>query len=81
MKFTTKDYDQDTNHTGNCAEAFVGAWWFHNCYQSSLNGAAINRELSSENFGKGAHWISFNFYTPSLSETRMLIRPLDPAGI
>ena len=32
FSFTTKDRDNDVNPYGNCAEAYTGAWWFHNCF-------------------------------------------------
>ena len=34
-QFSTKDQDNDGS---KCAEINKGAWWFHNCRDSSLNG-------------------------------------------
>eukprot|EP00112_Aurelia_sp_Birch-Aquarium-sp1_P004537 Seg1515.2 transcript_id=Seg1515.2/GoldUCD/mRNA.D3Y31 product=Ryncolin-4 protein_id=Seg1515.2/GoldUCD/D3Y31 len=36
-KFSTNDKDND-NHGSNCANRHKGAWWYHACYQSNLNG-------------------------------------------
>ena len=35
--FSTKDRDHDTN-SDNCAVRWTGAWWFHICHYSHLNG-------------------------------------------
>lgn len=37
MKFSTHDNDNDRYH-GNCARSDIGAWWYHLCYDSNLNG-------------------------------------------
>lgn len=31
LKFTTKDQDND-NYGPNCAESFMGAWWYGSCH-------------------------------------------------
>ncbi|NWH33303.1 FGL1L protein, partial [Chloropsis hardwickii] len=36
MKFSAKDWDQDTS-TGNCATSSRGGWWYSACYSVRLN--------------------------------------------
>ncbi|XP_075146268.1 fibrinogen C domain-containing protein 1-like isoform X2 [Haematobia irritans] len=31
-KFSTKDQDNDRTSTKNCAEAYMGAWWYNGCH-------------------------------------------------
>uniref|UniRef100_A0A1I8I5S2 Fibrinogen C-terminal domain-containing protein n=1 Tax=Macrostomum lignano TaxID=282301 RepID=A0A1I8I5S2_9PLAT len=38
FQFTTKDADHDVQATYNCAERFVSAWWFSNCFDTNPNG-------------------------------------------
>ena len=38
MKFSTKDKDNDAWSGTSCATFYTGAWWYDNCYYSSLNG-------------------------------------------
>ncbi|XP_059147217.1 ficolin-1-like [Physella acuta] len=37
MKFSTTDNDNDADGR-NCAQSFMGGWWYTNCYQTNLNG-------------------------------------------
>ncbi|OXA37475.1 Fibrinogen C domain-containing protein 1 [Folsomia candida] len=49
-KFSTFDRDNDnTNH--NCAERYMGAWWFNNCFLSHLNGEYKNSSTTISNGG------------------------------
>ncbi|KAL9701616.1 hypothetical protein quinque_005057 [Culex quinquefasciatus] len=67
MKFTTIDRDYDTNPK-NCAEITKGAWWFHQCHQSHLNG----QHLDEKNWN-AINWNS-GWGNQGLKFTRMMIR-------
>ena len=41
-RFTTRDNDNDLWSGNNCAQQYTGAWWYNNCYLSSLNGHYFN---------------------------------------
>ncbi|XP_003389946.1 PREDICTED: fibrinogen C domain-containing protein 1-A-like [Amphimedon queenslandica] len=42
-KFATRDQDNDNCANGNCANYnHEGAWWYHNCFTSHLNGHYLN---------------------------------------
>ena len=45
MYFTTKDRDNDKLSRGNCARRKKGAWWYHYCFNSHLNGAYDTHNL------------------------------------
>ena len=59
MAFSTSDNDNDL-YDGNCAEMFLGAWWYDRCHSSNLNGYNYNNgslpELRPEFYGKGIIW-------------------------
>ena len=57
--FSTKDRDNDKHQTANCAEAYLGAWWYTACHSSNLNGYNYNRDDLPENptyYAKGIIW-------------------------
>ena len=43
-KFTTKDNDND-EYSGNCAIYLIGAWWYHRCDYSNLNGRYLTHNV------------------------------------
>ncbi|XP_050514536.1 fibrinogen C domain-containing protein 1-B-like isoform X3 [Diabrotica virgifera virgifera] len=75
QKFTTLDLDQDQKPDGNCAEIFIGAWWYNNCYESHLNGKFRNIRWPAAYKYKGIVWFGFKNNEYFLSQARMLIRP------
>ena len=42
--FSTKDRDNGL-YRANCAVDFTGAWWYHNCFDSNLNGKYLGNKL------------------------------------
>ena len=62
--FTTKDRDNDKQKSSNCAVNCKGAWWYHDCYSSSLN----------SNYGDSYyHW-----YWSPLKGSEMKLKPKSP---
>ena len=70
MAFTTKDRDND-RYQINCAVYSTGAWWFHNCYFSNLNGKYLGDTISS----RGVTWYHWKNEFVSLKFTEMKLRP------
>ena len=62
MAFSTSDNDNDLSD-GNCAETFLGAWWYTKCHASNLNGFNYNNgslpELRPEFYAKGIIWLNY----------------------
>ena len=59
MAFSTRDNDNDLAEE-NCAEHYLGAWWYDQCHDSNLNGFNYNNgslpELKPEYYAKGIIW-------------------------
>ena len=58
MAFSTSDNDNDVS-TANCAELYLGAWWYSACHASNLNGFNYNDGSLPENpefYAKGITW-------------------------
>ncbi len=68
--FSTFDNDQDAHSGGNCAQGYVGAWWYYACHMSNLNG-----QYGSVSYGQGLSWVSLAGYYESMAATTMMFRP------
>ena len=57
MAFSTSDNDNDSER--NCAETYLGAWWYKACHASNLNGFNYNDGSLPETpefYAKGIIW-------------------------
>jgi len=72
--FTTYDNDHDTCG-GNCALNYQGAWWYHCCHASNLNGLYLRGD--HESYANGVNWHKFRGHHYSLKDTEMKIRGLE----
>ncbi|CAL8286671.1 unnamed protein product [Merluccius merluccius] len=64
-------HDKDPESLGiHCARAYMGGWWYKNCYKTNLNGLY---NVSSNN--QGVVWIDWKGKDSSLPSTEMKIRP------
>ena len=69
--FTTRDRDNDGTDSRNCAEAYKGAWWYYDCYRSSLNG--LYHHSGPQTSGDTVSWNLWRS-TYSLKTTEMKLR-------
>ncbi|XP_073728068.1 uncharacterized protein tnxba [Misgurnus anguillicaudatus] len=67
--FSTKDKDPDILSI-HCAKAYMGGWWYKNCYKANLNGL-----YGSFSDNKGVVWIDWKGKDASLPFTEMKLRP------
>ena len=74
MAFTTKDRDNDPDSV-NCAISFKGAWWFHKCHSSHLNGFYLHGQHS--NTWEGVNWGLWKGSNYSAKRAEMKIKPVD----
>ena len=73
QKFSTKDRDNDV-WPNNCAEHFMGAWWYRNCHASNLNGLYLSGYHSVEAIGVNWRNWPVSGYKYSLKATEMKVR-------
>ncbi|KAF3839879.1 hypothetical protein F7725_018596 [Dissostichus mawsoni] len=67
--FSTRD--KDTDPLGiHCARAYMGGWWYKNCYKTNLNGLY---GINSNN--QGVVWIDWKGKDSSIAFTEMKFRP------
>ena len=72
QKFSTKDQDNDS-HGGHCAQTYrTGAWWYHNCGSSNLNG--VYYMVPNSPSARGVVWYHWRGWTYSLKVTEMKVR-------
>ncbi|XP_016122727.1 mucin-3B-like [Sinocyclocheilus grahami] len=67
--FSTIDKDPNTLSIP-CAKAYMGGWWYKNCYMANLNGL-----YASYSDNKGVVWIDWKGKDASLPFTEMKLRP------
>ena len=72
MAFSTKNRDNDSNESSNCAVSWTGAWWYKGCHYSNLNGKYLGNVKGS---GAGVDWWYFKQHHLSLKFTEMKLRP------
>lgn len=70
--FSTKDVDRDTVSDANCAVIYSGAWWYHACHASNLNGLYLNGPHAS--YANGVNWWDFAGHYESLKVSKMKVR-------
>ena len=68
--FTTRDQDNDSHATINCAVLHHGAWWYKDCFDTNLN--ADYRSSGSTGV---CLYDTVNRYQCSFQYTEMKIRP------
>ena len=73
MKFSTKDRDNDIKSSRSCAQQYQGAWWYHKCHESNLNGLYLRGTHTST--AVGVNWLHWRGHNYSLQITEMKIRP------
>ncbi|KAM4600957.1 tenascin [Polymixia lowei] len=67
--FSTRDKDPDPLGI-HCSRAYLGGWWYKNCYKTNLNGLyGINTN------NQGVVWIDWKGKDSSISFTEMKFRP------
>ena len=72
MEFSTIDKDNDEDEQRHCAVELKSAWWYKNCYWSSLNGRYS--QTSQVAHGQGIQWKKWRGPKYSLKKSDMKTR-------
>jgi len=72
--FSTYDQDND-QFRANCSHSCLGAWWYHYCHYSNLNGEYNNTVETGVASGAGVVWRHWHHYYYSMKFSEMKIRP------
>lgn len=67
--FSTRDKDPDPLGI-HCAKAYMGGWWYKNCYKTNLNGL-----YGTHSNNQGVVWIDWKGKDSSIPFTEMKFRP------
>ena len=57
----------------HCAQHYGGAWWFHNCHESNLNGHYYHN-VTAGGYGCGINWFYWKGFYYSLKFSEMKTR-------
>ena len=74
MPFSTKDQDNDKAGF-SCAKQHEGAWWYHKCHGSNLNGRYLNGDHSS--YANGVNWYQWKGHYYSAKRAEMKTKPIE----
>lgn len=67
--FSTKERDNDTHKSVNCAALRKGAWWYYKCYAVNINGLYVGNKADDAGMG----WSTFKGIQ-SMKTTSMMMR-------
>ncbi|KAK4327800.1 hypothetical protein Pmani_001748 [Petrolisthes manimaculis] len=73
QQFSTYDADHDTSSSTNCAQKYMGGWWYQSCHDSNLNGFQYEGNHTSN--VEGINWYHWKGTYYSLMNTTMMFRP------
>ena len=73
QQFSTKERDND-GARGNCANTYLGGWWYRSCYDANLNGKYFRNGWGYYHIGN-VIWLHWKHYRHALKAVKMKIRP------
>ncbi|XP_038065619.1 uncharacterized protein LOC119735768 [Patiria miniata] len=75
--WSTQDQDNDIDLGRHCAQHTMGAWWYHSCEHSNLNGPFVASPgyLASDAQGRGIIWGTWKLQSYSFPKAEMKVRP------